>query len=159
MGIGKCVWYLARIGILSFFLGRILPAGWFLPEHFPYRSYTFEKQGRIYEVLGVTKWKDKVPDMSRIFPRLIPPKKMQKQFGEQLPVMIKETCVAELIHGLLALAGFYCLILWPGAGGLVVSVLNMLGNLVFVVIQRYNRPRFIKLQKTCDLLKRKRTVE
>ena len=58
---------------------------------------------------------------------------------------------AECIHLLLPLAGLYCLRLWPGAGGIVVTLLYFLGNLPFVLIQRYNRPR---LQRLCALQQR-----
>ena len=59
--------------------------------------------------------------------------------------------MAECIHLLLPLAGLYCLRLWPGAGGVIVALLYFLGNLPFVLIQRYNRPR---LQRLCALRER-----
>ena len=60
--------------------------------------------------------------------------------------MIEETCVAEFIHFLLILLGFYALRLWPGTGGAVfTAVYILLGNLPFLIIQRYNRPRLQKL--------------
>ena len=56
--------------------------------------------------------------------------------------MIEETCVAEFTHFVLILLGFYALRLWPGTGGAVVTAIYILfGNLPFLIIQRYNRPR------------------
>ena len=84
--------------------------------------------------------------MSRIVPKLIPAKKLEGNFREQLPRMIEETCVAEFIHFLLILLGFYALRLWPGTGGAVfTAVYILLGNLPFLIIQRYNRPRLQRL--------------
>ena len=84
--------------------------------------------------------------MSRIVPKLIPAKKLEGNFREQLPRMIEETCVAEFIHFLLILLGFYALRLWPGRGGAVfTAVYILLGNLPFLIIQRYNRPRLQRL--------------
>ena len=68
----------------------------------------------------------------------------------RLPQMLRETCVAELTHWLLCVAGLHCLTLWPSVGGLAVVCLNILGNLPFILIQRYNRPRLARLlEKTC----------
>ena len=62
--------------------------------------------------------------------------------------MICETCIAELIHALLCLSGLYCLKLWPGAGGIIAAIVYiLLFNLPFILIQRYNRPRLIRLQQ------------
>ena len=150
MGFGKCVIYLAIVGLLSFFIGRMLPKGMFKGTHFPFRCYPFERDGRIYERLYIKKWQNKVPDMSRIFPNLMPRKQLRGTDPVYLTEMIQEACIAELIHLLLCIAGLRCIWLWPGIGGKVISVLNILGNMVFVVIQRYNRPRFMNLRKNVE---------
>ena len=60
--------------------------------------------------------------------------------------MIEETCVAELTHGLLCIAGLFLLKIWPGAGGIFLTVIYIVfGNLPFLLIQRYNRPRLVRL--------------
>jgi len=88
-----------------------------------------------------------VPDMSKIFPKRMPAKKIcGKVSSEKLVVMLQETCVAEMIHGILMLTGFGCVHLWPGAGGWILALVNaLLGNLPFVLIQRYNRPRLVHM--------------
>ncbi len=44
--------------------------------------------------------------------------------------------------------------IWPGAGGIIVTVIYiLLGNLPFIIIQRYNRPR---LQRLYAMQQRKR---
>jgi len=86
--------------------------------------------------------------MSKIFPKLMPPKKMVDTDKKSLLRMIQETCTAELIHMILCLTGLYCIRLWPGSGGIVLAVLNIvLFNLPFILIQRYNRPRLVRLYK------------
>lgn len=48
--------------------------------------------------------------------------------------------MAEMIHVLLSLTGLGCLVIWQGIGGvLVTAVYILLGNLPFILIQRYNR--------------------
>lgn len=117
---------------------------------FPYRSYFFERDGRFYDRLHIKKWQNRVPDMSRIFPRLMPRKQIKGADHAYLTEMIQETCVAELIHLLLCMTGLYCIRLWPETGGTVIAALNILGNMVFVIIQRYNRPRFMGLRKNME---------
>lgn len=144
-GFGVCFLYLAVVGAVSFLIGRILPKSWFCAGRFPFRSFRCEQEGRIYLGIQIKKWQKKVPDMSRLFRRLMPPKKLTKETLEALPLLIQETCVAELTHWLLAFVGFYCVRLWRGWGGLVMSILFFLGNIPFILIQRYNRPRLQRL--------------
>ena len=65
--------------------------------------------------------------------------------------MIQETCVAELTHALLCLAGIAVFWIWPGPGGLILFLIDVfLGNLPFILIQRYNRPRLIRLMAAAE---------
>lgn len=142
----SCLLYLAGIGILSFAVGRLLPKKWFNPRAFPYRAFPFEKEGLLYRRLYIHKWQNRIPDMSRILPGVMPRKAIVgKPDAGKLDVMLRETCVAECIHAVLCFCGFFCLHLWLGAGGIVVSVLYFLGNLPFILVQRYNRPRLLRL--------------
>ena len=154
MGFLKCAAYAAVIGGLSFLLGRIVPAGWFQESRFPYRSMDWEQGGAFYNrVFRIRKWQSRVPDMSRILPGMMPAKKISANVSDKLPRMITETCIAEWIHVLLCVFSFPFLWLWPGWGGLLFMILYiLLGNLPFILIQRYNRPRLIALQ---DRLTRK----
>lgn len=142
-----CIIYLIVTGIISFVLGRILPKAWFKEETIPFRLFSFEKEGKIYKKIGIHKWQNKVPDMSRIFKNIMPAKKMEKDLQNKLPRMIQETCVAEFIHLLLCFLGLYCIRLWDGIGGYMIAILNILGNLPFILIQRYNRPRLLYLKR------------
>lgn len=142
----KCGIYLFIISVGGFFLGRIVPKKFIFWDRFPFRSFPFEREGKIYESLGIRKWKDRVFDMRRIFPNLIPPRTVNRRMGkEDMRILLKESCVAEGIHGILILAGFGCLSIWKGLGGLVISFLYGLGNIPFILIQRYNRPRMLHL--------------
>ena len=152
MGFWKCVIYMAALGVLSFVIGRLLPKSWFHADRFPYKTAAYEP--KIYQALRVKSWQGKVPDMSRIFKRIMPEKKMTAETIADVPRMLEETCVAELTHFLLSLLGLAMLWLWPGAGGIIVTVIYiLLGNLPFIIIQRYNRPR---LQRLYAMQQRKR---
>lgn len=81
--------------------------------------------------------------------------KLKRQTLSDLPRMIQETCVAEWTHGILSIAGLAMLWFWPGIGGIcMTAVYILLGNLPFIVVQRFNRPRLQKL-----LLKQQRNMQ
>lgn len=158
MGFWKCFWYLIITGVIAFFAGRLLPKNWFRPDLFPYRCCKFEKDGQIYDKLNIRKWQNKVPDMSRILPKWMPAKNLSGNFRERMPRMLQETCVAEFIHSALCVTGLRCLKLYPGIGGVIIVLLYIVVfNLPFIIIQRYNRPRLMKLLKRIQTIEEKQT--
>ena len=152
MGFWYCVIYIAVLGVLSFIIGRLLPKVWFHADKFPYKTAAGEQ--KIYQALRVKSWQSKVPDMSRLFRHIMPAKKMTAETVADIPRMLEETCVAELTHTLLSILGLAMLRLWPGWGGIIVTIIYiLLGNVPFIIIQRYNRPR---LQRLYAMQQRKR---
>ena len=144
----SCFWYLIAISVAAFFIGRLIPKKWFCVDMFPWKAWKFEKGGRIYEKLHVRKWMNRVPDMSRILPFMMPAKKVELGDLQKMDVVIKETCIAELIHGMNCILGLYCLKLYPGIGGIIIAFLYaFVFNIPYMLIQRYNRPRLIALSK------------
>ena len=145
-GFWKCFWYLMSTGILAFFVGRIVPKKWFRADLFPYRPYKFENNGHFYDKFGVRKWQNKVPDMSKILPKMMPAKNLTGNYKKRMPRILQETCVAEMTHFGLCITGLLCLKLYPSVGGVIVYLLYVLVfNLPFVIIQRYNRPRLMMI--------------
>ena len=140
----KCLVYIIALGVVSFVTGRLLPKRWFKSDCFPFRCN--EKEKKLYKALRVKDWQNKVPDMSRVFTKLMPAKKLNAGTLADIPRMLEETCVAEFIHVVLSVLGLTCLWLWPGFGGAVVTLVYiLLGNVPFIIIQRYNRPRLQRL--------------
>ena len=132
----KGVFYLLALSLLAHPVGQALPRRWFSGDRWPWASAPFEKEGRFWRKLGVPPWKDKVPDMSR-------------RLGEtDYALLGQETCVAECVHfclGLLSLGAFaLCRSGWMVC---IVAVYILLGNLPFQIIQRYNRPRLLRLMR------------
>lgn len=151
LGFLRCFRYLAVIGLLSFFAGRALPKQWFHYDRSPCCAFSFERDGKIYDALKIRKWKDHVPDMSKIFPAWIPSKKLSGALSiNQVEQMLLETCIAECVHVFLGVAGFVCVLLWDGPGGWVMSLLFLLGNIPFCLIQRYNRPKFVRILRRLE---------
>ena len=68
--------------------------------------------------------------------------------SQGMDVLIAETCVAECVHWALMLLSLGIFFFWRGAWAVVFwLVYNLLGNLPFIIIQRYNRPRLVMLEQ------------
>ena len=90
-----------------------------------------------------------MPDASLIIgkflPNFLPKKRIEGAKKEKISVLIKESCVAESTHFFSALAGLFCIKIWE-FWGVIVSIIWALWNMLFILIQRYNRPRLIATQ-------------
>lgn len=141
-GFWRAALYLAALGILAHPLGQALPRSRFDPQRFPWRCRPWEKNGRIYERLGIRRWKNKLPDMSRLLPDMV-----KKRLGQADTLrLIQETCTAECVHWWLLLLSAGILLLWRSPWCWALWLLyNLLGNLPYIIIQRYNRPRLLRL--------------
>ena len=140
-GFWRAALYAAALGILAHPVGQALPRRWFDPYQAPYRCRDWEQGGRVYNKLHIRRWKDRLPDMSRLMPDMV-----RKDLGSDPAVLVQETCVAECVHWALTLLSAGIFFLWrSGWAALLWLVYNVLGNVSFIVIQRYNRPRLQKL--------------
>lgn len=146
MGVLKCIVYIAVSGFVAFVLGRIAPKDWFHADRFPFRTYEWES--KVWKAIRIKRWQAKLPDMSRILDfflpdnEILPLKRITESSLKNLPLMIQETCVSELTHALLCISGLGMLWIYPGWGGVLITfVYVVFGNLPFVLIQRFNRPR------------------
>ena len=142
-----CCGYFCLIGVAGFLLGRLIPKRFFTWRRFPYRAHRFEREGAYYLRFKINRWQSVVPDMSRILPGFLPKKSITGRPSDaQLTLMLRETCIAEWTHVLLCVAGLVVPWKYPCAWGWALyAVYALLGNLPFIMIQRYNRPRLLAL--------------
>lgn len=128
------------IVLLQRFVDVWLPNRTFDPSHRRYRAFKWERAGGFYrDVLKIDRWKDKLPciDARTHFSK----KSLAGQRADYLEQFVVETCRSESSH--------VTMILWVGAMRLwtpfdlwlLCFVLAVVGNLPFICIQRYNRPR------------------
>lgn len=132
------------LGVPAFFLGEKVPRAWFDPEKYPFKSFKWENEGKIYEKIGIQWWKTHTPDMSKYIRRAFPKQGNLLRDPTHLRKLVKETCSAEFVHWVLVLLSPVFAILMDELGVLAM-VLYIIGNLVSIVIQRYNRPRIQKI--------------
>ena len=138
----------AVIGILAHVIGEALPRRWFDASRFPYHAYAFERNGRFYEALGIRKWKNVLPDKSRIAPgtyRKAIRGSAQQHSAAHMERLLQETCVAECVHWALLVISPILLFTMESPAAYVMTPLYGLSNLPYIMIQRYNRPRLAVL--------------
>ena len=93
-GFWRAALYAAALGILAHPVGQALPRRWFDPHRAPYRCRDWEQGGRVYNKLHIRRWKDRLPDMSRLMPDMV-----KKKLAAADPMsLVQETCVAECVH-------------------------------------------------------------
>lgn len=114
-------------------------------NHINYELDWFQEknfESDIYKSLQVQKWKKLMPTYS--------PKSfnLKKHSFDQI---IQSTCQSEIIHEIIIVLSFVPVIFSLTFGHfwiiLVVSVLAALIDLTFVILQRYNRPRLIRIMQ------------
>jgi len=100
----------------------------------------FEK--KLYKMLKVKKWKNKMPTFA---PETFDLSK------HSLEEVIETTCVSEVVHEVIIVLSFVPLLFIIYAGTpavfIVTSLLAAALDGIFVIMQRYNRPRLVKISK------------
>ena len=139
--------YIAVLGILAHVIGEALPRRWFNPDAGLYAPRKWEKGGRLYQKLKVQRWKDFMPDMSRIMPDMVRKGISLTDGSAAVARVAVETCIAEIVHWVLLLLSGGIYLICPTVPGMVITIVYALSHLPFIIIQRYNRPTLSLLAK------------
>lgn len=111
-----------------------------------FREKCFEK--KLYKLLRVRKWKKHIPTFS--------PDTFDTN-QKTLKEIVGATCQAEIVHEIIMVLSFLPIAVIPLLGGteaiFITSFLSMLIDSVFVILQRYNRPKLVKIMGRFDKLK------
>ncbi len=142
--------YVAVIGALSNIAALFIRRDRLKEDKFPFRIYKWERNGKVYDRLKIRRWKNRVPDMSKVLKFMLPKKVCCGATGRDIRALIKETCVAEIVHSVLIVLSLAVFAICPGREGVVLFLLCLLLNLPFIFIQRYNRPQYITAAKRLD---------
>ena len=99
-------------------------------------------EDKIYKIIKVKKWKSKVPTYE-------PDEFSTEKYS--LEEIVRNMCNSEIVHEINVLISYFPLIfiIWFGSPivFILTSILASMYDLQFVIIQRYNRPRIIKIMK------------
>lgn len=139
------VWFVLHMGI-SIALLKV-PISFFEKKNKLFYSYSWEKNGAFWQMyFHVRSWKDRLPDGATLFKLGFKKKNLTEANSFYFSKFILESKRAELNHWLLLFpAPFFFLWNPPWAGWLIICY-ALIANVPFIIIQRYNRPRFEKIQ-------------
>lgn len=122
-----------------------LPAKFYDHKNWLYRERRWEEGGKIYErMFFVKRWKPYMPEISDVLFTRFSKKHLQKSDSQYLKMFLLESCKAELTHWVIILSSVFFLC-WGIGTMLRFLLLAVLLNLPYIIMQRYNRPRLIRL--------------
>ena len=108
-----------------------------------FKQRTFEKT--LYKLIKVKKWRSKMPTYE---PSLF--SKEKHTYSEIAMAM----CQAEIVHTIIAILSYLPVLSALAFGALPVflltSILSSMYDMLFVIMQRYNRPKVIRLAEKKD---------
>ncbi|MBQ2897892.1 MAG: glycosyl-4,4'-diaponeurosporenoate acyltransferase [Clostridia bacterium] len=136
------------IGIISGLLIAAIPSAVFTPHKIStYHDFKFEDCGRFYDkYFKISVWKDKLPQFSEIVHKGFSKGSLKGIDKAYLGRFYLETIRAEFCHRVLILCAPVFYVLNKSSNvGIVFTILYIIGNIPFIMIQRYNRPRIKKI--------------
>ena len=111
-----------------------------------FREKPFEK--RLYQLLPVRRWKKYIPTYN---PDSFDTSK------RTVKEIIGASCQAEIVHEIIMILSLLPILAIPYLGAawafIITSVLSMLIDLAFVILQRYNRPMLVRVMERFNKLK------
>ena len=137
-------WHLAVLLVC-----RVLPSSFFDCKRFFYKPRKWEKNGKFYvKCLKIKKWKDHLPQY--VAEGGFSKRKLEsfKKINEEyIEMFITETCRAEWNHCVCSLYFVVSFLIndWPYS--LIFSLIPIVANLPFLIIQRYNRMRLMRFSE------------
>lgn len=134
-------------GTTCYHFAMRLAVGWVIPKLLPrelhhkwFQPKAFEP--RLYEKLNVKRWKDHMPTYD--------PASFSLR-ENTLDQIVYNSCVSEAVHEVIIVLSFVPLLftIWWGTFPvfLITSILAAMLDCSFVLIQRYNRPRLVRILK------------
>jgi len=138
---------LAGLGIAFFVIGEAIPRRVYRYDKPPFTCFQWEKGGAVYTKLGIQKWKNHMPDITRVLKIMVGKRIDSPRDPDHLERLILELCNGEFIHAVQVLSGPVFLLFLDRPYGIAAAILFSVGNIPFVLIQRYNRPRVAALRE------------
>lgn len=109
-----------------------------------FKSRKWERDGQIYQKLfKVKQWKEYIPSVSAF-----DKKNLSRDINQEYIVQyILEGVRAELCHTLIILFSIIFIVITPDAMNSRIIAWTFIANVPCIIIQRYNRPRFVALAR------------
>lgn len=130
------------------FVAEKLPAGLYSYHNWLYKVRKWEKNGAFYEkIFIVKKWKCRLPEISDFVKSRFAKKHLKNNSRDYLYRFVTESCKAEFTHWIIILSSLLFFFWNDAVSALLVVFIAVLLNLPYIIIQRYNRPRLLRLLK------------
>jgi len=143
----NCLIY-ATLVVVRAWVDVAIPERYFRADRWLFRTREWERDGEFYRVLRIDRWKDRLPSLETW--HRFSKKKLTDASRRYLNRFVVETCRAESNH-LRAIVSVVMMRLWtPIDLWLTCLVIALAGNLPFILIQRYNRPRLLRILNRMD---------
>ena len=129
---------------------RLIPKSIYEKSTWFFNERAYEK--RFYKLIKIERWKDKLPEMGKLLN--FEKKHLKKELDlDYVNKFIQETYYAEFGHLCMAIFGFACILVNPSdyaLMALICSIVNFIVQIPFCLIQRYNRPRLLRLKRRLE---------
>ena len=130
---------------------KFLPAKWFDPHKKIFHVFKFEN--KLYESIGIKKWKDKIPELGKSLAGFDKGKIANPKDPKYLLMFLNEICKGSLGHAFCIIWGYLSLIIIALAlpfpfvlsAGLPIAIISGFVHSLSLMILRYMRPRMLKL--------------
>ncbi|MDD2534066.1 MAG: hypothetical protein PHC86_05150 [Eubacteriales bacterium] len=143
-------WLLIHLGFA--WLTLHMPNQWFATDNALFRIRNWERDGRLWdEIFHLKKWKEHLPDGAGFFKHGYAKKRLVSVDARNLDRFVLEARRAELTHWLAILPAPLFFLWNPPWAGWFMILYALVANLPFILLQRYNRPRFSRLIKRIQL--------
>lgn len=130
---------------ISIFMLKV-PDAYYQKRSSFYQPFAWEMDGQVWQrVVRINNWKKFLPDSSAILKKAYNKKKLSAVTPEGLEKFIVETKRAEQTHWLSILPAPLFFLWNPTWAAWIMIFYAILANLPFIIVQRYNRPRMIRL--------------
>ena len=121
------------------------PATAFADDSWLYRLRAVERGGRLYERLGIKRWKDRLPEAGALFTGGFSKRTVRTRDRDVLERFVVETRRAEWTHWTIMLATPVFIVWNWWWVELLMLVYALAANLPCLLVQRYNRARLTRL--------------
>jgi len=124
---------------------QFVPKKWINPYFWGYKIFKFER--KLYEFFGIRKWKDKIPEMGGVFKKFSKAK-IESHTPQYVYHFISETIYGEMSHTYSIVVGALIFLVMPHYilnFALPLFLINAMLNLLPAMVQRYTRPKLIKM--------------
>lgn len=139
--------YVCFLGLVAGFFFAVIPKKVFYRLSPLFKERRYEKGGIFYnKYFKINQWKDKLPQFSELTRFGFKKASLNNISDEYLEIFKTETMRAELTHFVLIILSPLYVFVKPDILHILTLTGCILGNIPFIMIQRYNRIRIIKLQ-------------